>query len=144
MTIKDAQEKYETLEAEEKYWKDMKEAIKSIVMPKSTDIRSESVDGGKREDKMLLYAEKLDDLQINETLAYIKREKEITMKLIEKLLMIKNEYKPLERRIYDLRHDTEYLRTHNKPMPFWKIGRLVGYSKVQCYRIYKKMTNETK
>lgn len=144
MTIRDAQEEYKTLEAEERYWKDKKESLKSLVMPKSTDIRGEPVDGGKREDKMLLYVEQLDELKINETLEYIKKQKEITMKFIETLLKIKNEYKPLERRIYDLRNDVEYLKTHNKPMPFWKIGRMVGYSKAQCYRIYQKMTNETK
>ena len=144
MTLREAQEKYNTLEADEIYWRDRKELIKSIVMPKSTDIRGESVDGGKREDKLLLYVEKLDEQKINETLDYIKREKDITMKLIEKLLKIKNEYQPLERRIYDLRNDPEYLRTHNKPMPFWKVGRMVGYSKSQCHYIYTKMQNRTK
>lgn len=145
MTIREAQEKYETLEAEESYWIERKESIKSLVMPKAMDIKGEVVDGGKREDKMLLYVQALDEQKINETIDYIRIQKNITMKYIEKLLKIRNEYQTLERRIYDLRHDPEYLRNHNRPMPFWKIGKLVGYSKAQCYRIYSKMKqSETK
>ena len=105
MTLREAQEEYKTLEAEEQYWIERKEIAKSIVMPKSTDIRSESVDGGKREDKMLLYVQTLDNQKINETIDYIKKQKRATMNLIEKLLKIRNEYQTLERRIYDLRND---------------------------------------
>lgn len=145
MTLREAQEEYKILEAEETYWLEKKEIIKSIVLPKAADIKTEVVDGGKREDKMLLYVEKLDNQKINETIDYIRKQKLITMKLIEKLLIIRNEYQTLERRIYDLRNDPEYIRTHNKPMAFWKIGNIVGYSKAQCFRIYNKMKqNETK
>lgn len=67
------------------------------------------------------------------------------MQYIENELKIRNEYNTLERRIFDLRNDKEYLRVHNKPMPFWRIGQLVGYSQAQCFRIYTKMKqNETK
>lgn len=139
MTLRDAQEEYKTLEAQEQYWIERKEIAKSIVMPKSTDIRGEAVDGGKREDKMLLYVETLDNQKINETLDYIRKQKKATMNLIEKLLKIRNEYQTLERKIYDLRHDPEYMRTHNKLMPFWKIGKIVGYSRQQCINIYNKI-----
>lgn len=142
MTIREAQEMYKTLEAEESYWIDRKESLKTLVMPKAMNPTGEVVDGGKREDKMLLYVEKLDEQKINETIAYIRKQKTITMNFIEKLLKIRNEYQTLERRIYDLRNDGEYLRTHNKPMPFWKIGKMVGYSKAQCIRIYNKMTQK--
>lgn len=142
MTLREAQEEYKTLEAEEQYWIERKEIAKSIVMPKSTDIRSESVDGGKREDKMLLYVQTLDNQKINETIDYIKKQKRATMNLIEKLLKIRNEYQTLERRIYDLRNDPEYMKTHNKPMPFWKIGNIVGYSKTQCSYIYNKIVQK--
>lgn len=142
MTLREAQEEYKTLEAEEQYWIERKEIAKSIVMPKSTDIRSESVDGGKREDKMLLYVETLDNQKINETIDYIKKQKKATMNYIEKLLKIRNEYQTLERRIYDLRNDPEYMKTHNKPMPFWKIGNIVGYSKTQCSYIYNKIVQK--
>ena len=142
MTLREAQEEYKTLEAEEQYWIERKEIAKSIVMPKSTDIRSESVDGGKREDKMLLYVQTLDNQKINETIDYIKKLKRATMNLIEKLLKIRNEYQTLERRIYDLRNDPEYMKTHNKPMPFWKIGNIVGYSKTQCSYIYNKIVQK--
>ena len=139
MTLREAQEKYKELEAEEIYYKEQKELIQSLVMPKAINPMEEVVDGNKREDKMFLYVEQLDEKKINETLEYIKREKRITMNFIEKLLKIRNEYPTLEKRIYDLRHDPDYIKTHNKPMPFWKIGKIVGYSKTQCSYIYNKI-----
>lgn len=139
MTIREAQEEYKMLEAEELYWLEKKESIKTLVMPKAMNPTGIIVDGGKCEDKMLLYVEQLDEQKINETIAYIRKQKSITMKYIEKLLKIRNEYPTLEKRIYDLRHDPEYMRTHNKPMPFWKIGKIVGYSRQQCINIYNKI-----
>ena len=139
MTLREAQEKYKELEAVEEYWINKKELLESLVTPKSMNPSEEVVDGGKREDKMLIYVEQLDELKIKETLDYIKKEKKLTMKLITTLLKIRNEYQTLERKIYDLRNDPEYIRTHNKPMPFWKIGQIVNYSRSQCHYIYNKL-----
>lgn len=139
MTLRDAEEEYKNLEAVEQYWLEKKEIAKSVVLPKSPDITKEFVDGGKRVDNMLVYVETLDSQKINETIEYIKKQKAALLKLINKLTKIRNEYQTLERKIYDLRHDSEYMRTHNKPMPFWKIGKIVGYSRQQCINIYNKI-----
>ena len=55
MTIKEANYELKRLENEYNYWLNEKEQIKSLVVPKSTDIRLERVDGGKREDKLVNY-----------------------------------------------------------------------------------------
>lgn len=139
MTLWEAQEKLKEFEAEEIYWNDKKQLIESIVMPKAINPTCDVVDGGKRVDKMLLYVEQLDEQQVIETLEYIKKEIKLLKDLINKLSKIRDEYPTLEKKIYDLRHDVEYKRTHNKPMPFWKIGKIVGYSKNQCRLIYNKI-----
>lgn len=142
MNLREAQEEYKMLEVLEQYYLNCKELAKSLVTPKSTDIRSEVVDGGKIEDKMLLYAIMMDEKKIEETLTYIRKKKKLLMDLIEQYLKIRNEYGTLERKIYDLRNDPEYLKTHNKPMPFWKIGNIVGYSRQQCINIYNKISQK--
>ena len=64
------------------------------------------------------------------------------MDYIEKELKIIGQYSILEKRIYELRNDPEYIKTHNNnKMPFNKIGKIVGYSESQCNRIYRKLIN---
>lgn len=142
MTLREAKEKYEIIKAEEIYWKERKTILDGIVMPKAMNPTGEIVDGGKRVDKMLLYMEQLDEQKINETLDYIKKEKTTLENYISKLEKIYNTFPTLEKKIYDLRNDQEYKRVHNKPMPFWKIGSIVGYSKSQCREIYNKIVQK--
>ena len=66
MTIREANYELMKLDNEYNYWLNEKERIKSLVVPKSTDIRLEKVDGGKREDRLVKYAELLDEKKIDE------------------------------------------------------------------------------
>lgn len=133
MSLKEAQEELEKLDNEYKYWLNEKEIAMSIVLPKATDIRGEVVDGGKRTDKMLKYAEILEDKQIDETIEYIFKKQQNLMNYIEEELKIIGKYSLIEKRIYDLRQ---------QKVQWWKIGNIVGLSERQCRRIYKKMTGK--
>lgn len=133
MTLREAQEELKKLDNEYKYWLNEKEIARSIVLPKSTDIRGESVDGGKRIDKMLKYVEILENKQIDETLDYIFKKQQNLMNYIDNELKIIGQYDYIARRIYELRDE----KVH-----WWKIGNIVGLSERQCRRIYKKMTNK--
>ena len=140
MNLIEAKKKLQHLEIEEQYWLNEKENIKSLVMPKGIQITADKVNGGKREDRMLKYAELLDDKKIDETLDYIFKRKRNIMNYIENELKIVGEYSQLERKIYDLRYDQEYIQTHKgKKRPFRQIGKVVGYSDMQCIRILQKM-----
>ena len=140
MNLIDAKMELQQLENEETYWLNEKENLKSLVMPKGIQITADKVCGGKREDRMLKYAELLDDKKIDETLDYIHKRKINIMNYIDEELKIVGEYSTLERRIYDLRYDQEYLQEHKgKKRPFRQIGQLVGYSDMQCIRILQKM-----
>lgn len=140
MNLIDANIELKRLENEERYWLNEKENIKSLVIPKGLQIIPDKIDGGKREDRMLKYVELLDDKKIDDTLDYISKKKNNIMKYIEGELKITGQYGILENKIYELRYDQEYMRTHNgKKRPFWQIGNEVGFSESQCYRILKKM-----
>ena len=140
MNLIDAKKELQQLENEEIYWLNEKENLKSLVMPKGIQITADKVSGGKREDRMLKYAELLDDKKIDETLDYIFKRKRNIMNYIEEELKIIGEYSQLERKIYDLRYDQEYIQTHKgKKRPFRQIGKVVGYSDMQCIRILQKM-----
>lgn len=143
MNLIDAKKELQQLENEEIYWLNEKENIKSLVMPKGIEITPDKVNGGKREDRMLKYAELLDDKKIDETLDYIWKRKRNIMNYIEAELKIIGEYSNLEQKIYELRYDQEYMKQNKgKKRPFRHIGNIVGYSGMQCNRILQKMLNK--
>ena len=143
MNLIEAKKELQQLENEEIYWLNEKENIKSLVMPKGIEITPDKVNGGKREDRMLKYAELLDDKKIDETLDYIWKRKRNIMNYIEAELKIIGEYSNLEQKIYELRYDQEYMKENKgKKRPFRQIGNIVGYSGMQCNRILQKMLNK--
>ena len=140
MNLIDAKRELQQLENEEIYWLNEKENIKSLVMPKGIDITPDQRSGGKREDRMLKYADLLDYKKIDETLDYIYKRKRNIMNYIENELKIVGEYSNLERKIYDLRYDSIYIKEHKgKKRPFSQISNITGYSSSQCCRILQKM-----
>ena len=142
MNLIDAKKELQQLENEENYWLNEKENIKSIVIPKGMQITADKIEGGKREDRMLKYVELLDDKKIDETLDYIYKRNRNIMNYIEEELKIIGEYSNLERRIYDLRYDDNYIKEHGKKRPFTQISNITGYSSSQCCRILQKMLSK--
>lgn len=130
MTIREANYELMKLDNEYNYWLNEKEQIKSLVVPKSTDIRLERVDGGKREDKLVKYIELLDDKKIDETLDYIDKKRTNLMNWLDQELKIMERYEPLKRKIIRLREEEH--------LSYEKIGIAVGYSTRHVIRIYKE------
>lgn len=130
MTIREANCELMKLDNEYNYWLNEKEQIKSLVVPKSTDIRPERVDGGKREDKLVKYAELLDEKKIDETLDYIDKKRINLMNWLDQELKIMEQYEPLKRKIIRLREEEH--------LSYEKIGIAVGYSERHVRRIYKE------
>ena len=140
MNLVEAKKTLQELENEEDYWLSEKEALMSTVLPKGIQITPDKVVGGKREDRMLKYVEKLDEKKIDETLDYINKRKRNIMNYIEVELKITGEYGILENKIYEQRYDPNYAKSHNgKNKPFRLIGQELGYSASQCNRILQKM-----
>lgn len=130
MTIREANYELMKLDNEYNYWLNEKEQIKSLVVPKSTDIRPEKVDGGKREDRLVKYIELLDDKKIDETLDYIDKKRTNLMNWLDQELKIMEQYEPLKRKIIRLREEEH--------LSYEKIGIAVGYSTRHVIRIYKE------
>ncbi len=129
MTIKEANYELKKLENDYAYWLKEKEQLKSLVYPKSTDIRLEKVDGGSREDRLLKYAELLDEKKIDETLDYIEKRRINLMNWLDNELKIMEKYEPLKRKIVKFREEEN--------LSYEKISSLVGYSSRHVRRIYK-------
>ena len=129
MTLKEANYELKKLDNDYNYWLNEKEQLKCIVYPKSTDIRLERVDGGKREDILSKYTELLDDKKIDETLEYIDRRRNNLMNLLDNELKIMEKYEPLKRKIIRLREEEK--------LSYEQIGKIVGYSERHVRRIYK-------
>ncbi len=129
MTLKEANYELKKLDNDYNYWLNEKEQLKCIVYPKSTDIRLERVDGGKREDILSKYTELLDDKKIDETLEYIDRRRNNLMNWLDNELKIMEKYEPLKRKIIRLREEEK--------LSYEKIGAIVGYSERHVRRIYK-------
>lgn len=130
MTIREANYELMKLDNEYNYWLNEKEQIKSLVIPKSTDIQPEKVDGGKREDRLVKYVELLDDKKIDETLDYIDKKRTNLMNWLDQELKIMEQYEPLKRKIIRLREEEH--------LSYEKIGIAVGYSTRHVIRIYKE------
>lgn len=129
MTLKEANYELKKLDNDYNYWLNEKEHLKCLIYPKAIDIRSEKVDGGKREDRLLKYAELLDDKKIDETLEYIDRRRNNLMNWLDNELKIMEKYEPLKRKIIRLREEEK--------LSYEKIGAIVGYSERHVRRIYK-------
>lgn len=129
MTIKEVNYELKRLDNEYNYWLNEKEQLKSLVYPRSTDIRLEKVDGGKREDRLIKYAELLDEKKIDETLEYIDKKRNNLMNWLDEELKIMEQYEPLKRKIIRLREEER--------LSYEKIGIAVGYSERHVRRIYK-------
>lgn len=146
MTLREANEQLERLDNEYNYWLNEKERLLLLVMPKSTDIRPETVDGGKRVDRLAKYVESMEERQINETLDYIQAKKENLINWIDNELKILKKYNEIEQLIV---HYKEILvkdkyTGKQREMTWEEIAKEIHYSRDYCrriYRNYKKLRN---
>ena len=121
-----------------------KEQLLVLLGPRSTDIREEKVDGGKRVDRLYKYIELEDERKINATLDYIAKRKENLLKWINTELEILQKYGEVESAIIQLK-ENGIVRDKNtnkyREMTWEEIANQVHWSRSFCrnvYRNYKK------
>lgn len=73
MTLEDIYKELEKLENNLEFYENRLEVLRTMVEPKATQFDKILVDGGKHTDNILKYVEKEDELQIENTIRYIKR-----------------------------------------------------------------------
>ncbi len=138
MTLKEANRKLEQFENDYNYWLNEKEKLLSLISPKATDIRQEVVDGGKREDRLLKYAELEDEKQINNTLDYIQSRKLNLIEWIENELKILMKYGEVESVIIQLKERGKLINGVYMQLTWDEISAEVHWSKSFCRNVYRK------
>lgn len=139
MNLKEANKQLEKLENDYDYYLKEKEEILSLVMPVATDIRKEKVDGGKRSDRLLEYAEKMDIKKIDETLNYIFKKKQNLINWIENELKIMFKYGEVEAIIIQFKEMGKLNENGEYEKLTWEeISREVHWSKSFCRNVYRK------
>lgn len=140
MNLKEANKELEKLENEYNYWLREKEQLLVLLGPRSTDIREEKVDGGKRVDRLYKYIELEDEKKINATLDYIAKRKENLLKWINTELEILQKYGEVESAIIQLK-ENGIVRDKNtnkyREMTWEEIANQVHWSRSFCRNVYR-------
>lgn len=141
MDLKTANRELEKLDNEYNYWLKEKENLLSLVMPKASDVKEVVVDGGKREDKLLKYAELENEKEINATLDYIFKRQQNLMAWLERELKIMVKWGEVESAIIQIKETKRIFdpKTQKYRELTWdEIAKEVHWSKSFCRNIYRK------
>lgn len=145
MNIEEANKQLEQLDNEYEYWLNEKEAIQRLVRPQATDMTKERTSGGSRVDKMLLYAETLDEKKINETLDFITLKRNNLLRWLTNELEILKKYGEVESVIIYLKENKKIKDKNTgkwRNITWQEIADEVHWSVSFCrgvYRNYKKI-----
>lgn len=144
MDLKKANEELESLENEYEYWLKEKEALLTLVMPKSPTLDSQRVNGGTRSDKFIKYAELDEEKQINATLDYIHKRKQNILEWLKNELKIMNKYGDIESLIIQYKEKGRYDEKEDRfvEMTWEEIAKEVHYSKTFCRNVYRTYKNQ--
>lgn len=138
LDIREAKNRVNRIDNLLEYYLGKKERELNKILPKSSNLNIELVEGGKREDRYINYAsvcEKYDPI-INE----LYEEKFALEQFIEKELKRLNQYDEVEQLIV---YYKEIYTPKKKLEKTWDwIAGQVHYSKSQCKRIYSKYKNK--
>lgn len=140
MNLKEANKRIEQLENEQEYWLNQKESILSLVLPKSPNLNSEKVSGGKRCDKFLKYVETDEEKEISKKLDEIHNQKQNLLKWLENELKILKKYGEVESLIVQYKEKGKYDKEKERfiVLTWEEISKEVHYSKSFCRNIYRK------
>lgn len=130
MTIREANILLKNKEIDLEYYLSKKEEQINKMLPKPIDNSKITVDGGKREDKYFNYIIECEEL--DNKIEILNNEIFRLRKLIDEKLKIINEYEPLKSKIVNYRENLE------KPLEWWRISQLTGYSERHCQRLYSE------
>ena len=136
MTLKEANYQVEKLTNEINRLLREKEILEASVGLQGIDITKESVDGGKRVDKLLEYASSKELSNLDKKLQLNQDKRKNLMDWIDEELKILNKYSKVEQLI------VYYKEIDIKEYTWANISGKVNYSVPQCKRIYKKYKNK--
>ena len=129
LTIREANDKLMHLENLLEYWLNEKEIAFSNTQPHATDISTESVKGGQREDKVLKYLIICEVKEIDEKIELIQNQITNITKYVDSELKRLDEYDPITKKIVELRD--KYNKTWNQ------IHMATNMCPSYCRKLYK-------
>lgn len=132
MTLREANFKVEKIQNELTLLYNQKEIMDLSVGVKVSKLDKVLVDGGIVEDKLLNYVYQKKLKRIDEKIIAKERQKKVLMDYIDNELKTLKKYNKVEQLI------VFYKDIDLKSYTWFEIGNLVGYSKEQVQRIYKK------
>lgn len=141
MNLKEANKELEKLENEYDYWLSEKENLLKLVRPQAVNVKTEMVEGGTREDRMLKYVELEDEKKINDTLDYIFKRQQNLLKWMKNELEIMLKYGEEEAVIIQLKENKRVKDSQTgkyRDMTWEEISNEVHWSKSFCRNVYRQ------
>lgn len=140
LTLEEAAKELDKLANDKIYWENRLEQIASLIMPKSTDIGNERVDGGERVDKLLKYTELKEELAIEDTLNYIDGKILSLNQWVERELIRLDKYGETEKKIVYLRENKKVRDKYTnrlRKMTWREIAKETHYSERSVRYFYE-------
>lgn len=140
LTLEEAAKELDKLANDKIYWENRLEQIASLIMPKSTDIGNERVDGGERVDKLLKYTELKEELAIEDTLKYIDGKILSLNQWVERELIRLDKYGETEKKIVYLRENKKVRDKYTnrlRKMTWREIAKETHYSERSVRYFYE-------
>ena len=140
LTLEEAAKELDKLNNDKIYWENRLEQIASLIMPKSTDIGNERVDGGERVDKLLKYTELKEELAIEDTLKYIDGKILSLNQWVERELIRLDKYGETEKKIVYLRENKKVRDKYTnrlRKMTWREIAKETHYSERSVRYFYE-------
>lgn len=146
MTLEDIYKELEKLENNLEFYENRLEVLRTMVEPKATQFDKILVDGGKHTDNILKYVEKEDELQIENTIKYIKRRIYDLTELKDKEIKRLSKYGETVKAVVFLREKELILDSHRKRrhLTWEEIARKVHCSEKSARIWYKLGVEERK
>ena len=145
LTLEEAAKELDKLANDKTYWENRLEQIVSLVMPKSTDVETERVDGGERVDKLLKYTELKEELAIEDTLKYIEDKILSLNQWVERELIRLDKYGETEKKIVYLRENKKVRDRYTnrlRKMTWREIAKETHYSERSVRYFYENWVKE--
>ena len=145
LTLEEAAKELDKLANDKIYWENRLEQIASLIMPKSTDIGNERVDGGERVDKLLKYTELKEELAIEDTLKYIDGKILSLNQWVERELIRLDKYGETEKKIVYLRENKKVRDKYTnrlRKMTWREIAKETHYSERSVRYFYENWVKD--
>ena len=139
LTIREAKNEIKKLENELELYLEQKYLNFIKTQPQSSRYEDDIVQSSHAKDKYLHY--KIKDEKVDSKIFDIQESINSWERYIIKERRRLNEIDSIKAKVYELREDEEFIRTHGRKRTWLEISELSGFSKRQAQRVYNEIIN---